>query len=155
MQRQLAGITEIRNKQTDTLVITEKYRNLNKFCCNLAWLLLCCIVQYLVSLTGYFVHCVGEEPIAHFRFLRWMIIVCQMAPPIILSCQLVGPMGCRTNGLSDQWVVGPMGCRTNELSDHWVVGPMGRRTNGFSDQWAVGPSTLHPTILTYLFCVTI
>ena len=30
-------------------------------------------------------------------------------------------MGCRTNGLSDQWVVGPMGCRTNGLSDHREV----------------------------------
>ena len=33
----------------------------------------------------------------------------------------VGPMGCRTNGLSDQWAVGPMGCRTNGLSDHREV----------------------------------
>ena len=30
-------------------------------------------------------------------------------------------MGCRTNGLSNQWVVGPMGCRTNGLSDHREV----------------------------------
>ena len=28
----------------------------------------------------------------------------------------VGLMGCRTNGLSDQWAVGPMGCRTNGQS---------------------------------------
>ena len=37
----------------------------------------------------------------------------------------VGPMGCRTNGLSDQWAVGPMGCRTNGLSNQWAVGPQG------------------------------
>ena len=30
-------------------------------------------------------------------------------------------IGCRTNGLSNQWVVGPMGCRTNGLSDHREV----------------------------------
>ena len=30
-------------------------------------------------------------------------------------------MGCRTNGLSDQWAVGPMGVRTNGLSDHREV----------------------------------
>ena len=48
-------------------------------------------------------------------------------------------MGCRTNGVSDQWGVGPMGCRTNGVSDQWVVGPMGCRTNGVSYQWGVGP----------------
>ncbi len=35
----------------------------------------------------------------------------------------VGPMGCQTNGLSDQWAIGPMS-----------VGPMGCRTNGLSEQ---------------------
>ena len=34
---------------------------------------------------------------------------------------VVGLMGCRTNGLSDQWVVEPMGCRTIGLSDHREV----------------------------------
>ena len=30
-------------------------------------------------------------------------------------------MGCRTNGLSNQWAVEPMDCRTNGLSDHREV----------------------------------
>ena len=34
-------------------------------------------------------------------------------------------IGCRTNGLSDQWAVEPMGCRTNGLSNQWAVGPQG------------------------------
>ena len=34
-------------------------------------------------------------------------------------------MGCRTNGLSNQWAVGPMCCRTNGLSTQWAVGPTG------------------------------
>ena len=37
----------------------------------------------------------------------------------------VGLMGCRTNGLSDQWAVEPLGCRTNGLSNQWAVGPPG------------------------------
>ena len=34
-------------------------------------------------------------------------------------------IGCRTNGLSNQWVVGPMGCWSNGLSNQWAVGPQG------------------------------
>ena len=49
----------------------------------------------------------------------------------------VGPMVCRTIGVSDQWCVGPMVCRTNGVSDQWCVGPMVCRTNGVSDQWSV------------------
>ena len=30
---------------------------------------------------------------------------------------VIMPMGCRTNGLSNQWAVEPMGCRTNGLSN--------------------------------------
>ena len=33
----------------------------------------------------------------------------------------VGPMVCRTIGVSDQWCVGPMVCRTNGVSDQWSV----------------------------------
>ena len=31
--------------------------------------------------------------------------------------RFVGPMVCRTNGVSDRWCVGPMVCRTNGVSD--------------------------------------
>ena len=51
--------------------------------------------------------------------------------------RFVGPMVCRTNGVSDQWCVGPLVCRTNGVSDQWCVGPMVCRTNGVSDQWSV------------------
>ena len=58
-----------------------------------------------------------------------------------------GPMGRRTNGISDQLDFGPMpiGRRTNGPSDQWDFGPIGFRTNAnrSSDQWAVGPSTWH------------
>ena len=53
--------------------------------------------------------------------------------------RFVGPMVCRTNGVSNHWCVGPMVCRTNGVSDQWCVGPMVCRTNGVSDQWCVGP----------------
>ena len=48
--------------------------------------------------------------------------------PCKRGCQ--SNIGCRTNGLSDQWAVEPMGCRTNGLSDQWAVEPMGCRTSG-------------------------
>jgi len=38
-----------------------------------------------------------------------------------------GIMGCRRNGLSEQWAVGIMGRRSNGLSEEWV-----------SEKWAVG-----------------
>ena len=57
--------------------------------------------------------------------------------------RFVGPLVCRTNGVSDQWCVGPMMCRTNGVSDQWCVGPMVCRTNGVSDQWCVGPMVSH------------
>ena len=51
--------------------------------------------------------------------------------------RFVGPMVCRTIGVSDQWSVGPTVCRTNGVSDQWCVGPVVCRTNGVSDQWSV------------------
>ena len=46
-----------------------------------------------------------------------------------IGCQ--SKIGCRTNGLSDQWAVEPMGCRTNGLSNQWAVGIFGRNPNDY------------------------
>ena len=46
--------------------------------------------------------------------------------------RFVGPMVCRTDGVSDQWCVGLKVCRTNGVSDQWCVGPMVCRTNSQS-----------------------
>ena len=62
----------------------------------------------------------------------------------------VGPLVCRTIGVSDQWCVGPLVCRTIGVSDQWCVGPLVCRTNGVSDQWLVTSHIHSITIPIYI-----
>ena len=55
------------------------------------------------------------------------------AKEVVNQILVVEPMGCRTNGLSNQWAVGPMGCRTNGLSNQWAVGLVGRNLTDEDD----------------------